>query len=94
MKWDVELSYGIGFTVTGVEAQSKEDAVRKAKALVEDTDINTGIQVDAGCLEFDQCTYARQTRQGGRLWRRKQTGCVNRNRQTGNCSWKNCRMRT
>lgn len=60
MKWDVELSYGIGFT--GVEAQSKEDAVRKAKALVEDTDINTGIQVDAGCLEFDQCTYTRQTR--------------------------------
>lgn len=61
MKWDVELSYGIGFTVTGVEAQSEENAIRKAKALVEDTDINTGIQVDAGCLEFDQYTYVRQT---------------------------------
>lgn len=62
MKYDVELSYAIGFTVTGVEAESREDAIRKAKALAEETNITTGIQVDAGCLEFDQCSYIGRSR--------------------------------
>lgn len=57
MKYDVELSYGIGFTITGVEAESQDEAIKKAKALVEQTDISTGPQVDAGCLEYDQCSF-------------------------------------
>ena len=26
-RWDVELSYGIGFTVSGIEARTKEQAI-------------------------------------------------------------------
>lgn len=57
-KWDVELSYGIGFTVQGVDAGTREEAIEKAKHLVEEhTDITTGRQVDAGCMEFENVTH-------------------------------------
>ncbi len=57
-KYDVELCCGIGFTVTGVEADTQEEAITKAKDMVlNDTNIMTGPQVDAGDLEYDQCTY-------------------------------------
>lgn len=35
-KWSVELSYGIGFTVSDIEAETREEAIEKAKHLVED----------------------------------------------------------
>ena len=65
-KWDVELSYGIGFTVQGVDAGTREEAIKKAKRLVEDyTDITTGRQVDASCLEFESVTH---TQMEGKTW--------------------------
>lgn len=62
MKWDVELAYGIGFTVTDIEANTREEAITKAKAIVGETTIMEGPQVIAGDLEFDQCTYTKQHR--------------------------------
>lgn len=62
MKWDVELFYGIGFTVTDIEANTREEAITKAKAIVEETTIMEGPQVSAGDLEFDQCTYTQEHR--------------------------------
>lgn len=62
MKWDVELSYGIGFTVTDIEAGTREEAITKAKAVVEEITIVEGPQVSTGSLEFDQCTYTQEHR--------------------------------
>lgn len=61
-KWNVDLVYGIPFTVNGIEADSRNEAIEKAKKAVEDnTEIMTGHMVDAGCLEYDQCSYSEQT---------------------------------
>lgn len=58
MKWNVELCCGIGFTVSNIEAATRDEAIEKAKNLVLDgTNIMTDVNVDAGDLEYDQCTY-------------------------------------
>lgn len=57
-KWCVEMAYGIGFTVSQIEARSKEEAVMKAKELIDNTNILTDIFVDESGLEFEQLTYA------------------------------------
>lgn len=60
-KWNVELCCGIGFTVTGIDADTEEQAIESAKSLVLDgTTILTGIHVSEGDLEYDQCTYIKE----------------------------------
>lgn len=62
-KWDVELSCGIGFTVTGVEADTKENAIKKAKHLVDSSvSIMAGPGIEEGSLTFEQCSFAKQVR--------------------------------
>lgn len=57
-KWDVELCCGIGFTVTGVDGNTREEAIENAKKLVLDnTTLLTDSKVDPGDLEFEQCTF-------------------------------------
>lgn len=58
-KWSVELSYGIGFTVSGIKAETKEEAIEKAKHLVEDgtTILPFDNSVDESGLEFDMVSY-------------------------------------
>lgn len=59
-KWDVELSYGIGFTVSGIQAETKEQAIKKAKRQVEkDVSVLTFGSIDEGGLEFNAVTYAK-----------------------------------
>lgn len=58
-KWSVELSYGIGFTVSDVRAKTREEAIQKAKNLVEH---GTTILISESCvdergLEFDSVSY-------------------------------------
>lgn len=61
-KWDVELSYGIGFTVSGIYAETKEQAVKKAKRRVEkDVSVLTSGSIDEGGLEFEMATDIRET---------------------------------
>lgn len=60
--WNVELAYGIGFTVTGIEADTKEEAIKKARERVEDhTTILTHAHVDEGDLEYDACTFCQKS---------------------------------
>lgn len=62
MKYDVELTYGIEFRITDVEADSRDEAIEKAKVLVEKTDITTAkSQVNAGALEYNQCSYIQES---------------------------------
>ena len=60
-KWSIEMAYGIGFTVTGIEADTKEKAIEVAKTYVEDevSIISTAcdVYVDAGDLEFKDVTF-------------------------------------
>ena len=59
-KWDVELSYGIGVTVSGIQAETKEQAIKKAKRQVEkDVSVLTFGSIDEGGLEFNAVTYAK-----------------------------------
>lgn len=65
MKYDVELSYGIGFTVSGIEADNQSEAIEKAKQIAEQTMLTTpvtgnDVEIDAGCLEYDQCSYIQE----------------------------------
>lgn len=58
MKYSVEMSYGLGVTVENIEANSREEAVEKAKKMVdEEVSIIDGMNIDIGDLEFDQVTY-------------------------------------
>lgn len=59
-KWSVELSYGIGFTVSDIEAETREEAIEKAKHLVEDgtTILPFDNSVNENGLEFDMVSYA------------------------------------
>ena len=61
-KWDIELSYGIGFTVTGVPAATKEEAIHKARNLIENgtTILPFDGSVDDRGLEFEQVTYVQE----------------------------------
>ena len=60
-KWTVELSFGIGFTVSNVEAPTQQEAAKKAKDLVlEDTMFMTDPQVEKSDLEFEQYTYFKE----------------------------------
>lgn len=58
-KWSVELSYRIGFTVSDVEAETQEEAIEKAKHIVEDgtTILPFDNSVDERGLEFDMISY-------------------------------------
>lgn len=61
-KWDVELSYGIGFSVTGISAETREEAIKKARSLVEDeTMIISTRTVDEGDLEFESVSYCAES---------------------------------
>lgn len=58
MKFDIEMCYGLGVTVSSIEANSEEEAIGKAKKMVSSTvNIMDGLNVEAGCLEFEQVTY-------------------------------------
>jgi hypothetical protein len=62
-KWDVEMSYKLGVSVVA-EGDTKEEAVDKAKALVEQyVSINDGFTVDCGCMEFEQVNFIKEQRQ-------------------------------
>ena len=58
-KWSVELSYGIGFTVSNILAETQEEAIEKAKRLVEDgtTILPFDNSVDESGLEFNMVSY-------------------------------------
>lgn len=56
-KWCIELAYSIGFTVSGIEANSKEEAIEKAKNMVNDAVVISDVGVDEGDFEFQQVTY-------------------------------------
>ncbi len=58
-KWSVELSYGIGFTVSNIQAETQEEAIEKAKHLVENgtTILSFDNSVDESGLEFDTVSY-------------------------------------
>lgn len=58
-KWSVELSYGIGFTVSDIQAETREEAIEKAKHLVEDgaTILLSDNSVDESGIEFDSVSY-------------------------------------
>lgn len=58
-KWSVELSYGIGFTVSNIQAETREKAIEKAKDLVEKgtTILPFDNSVDESGLEFDSVSY-------------------------------------
>lgn len=61
-KWEIEMAYGIGFSAE-VEANNREDAIEKAKNLIEDgvTILPFDNSVDAGDLEFETVTYAQES---------------------------------
>lgn len=60
--WNIELAYGIGFTVIGIEADTKEEAIAKAREMVEEhTTILTRAHVDEGDLEYNACTFCQQS---------------------------------
>lgn len=56
-KWDLEFACGVGFSVDNVEAGTRNEAIEKAARMAEGTSFVTNAQVDAGDLEYDQCTY-------------------------------------
>lgn len=58
-KWSVELSYGIGFTVSDIRAETREEAIEKAKHLVENgtTILPFDNSVDESGLKFDSVSY-------------------------------------
>lgn len=60
-KWSVELSYGIGFTVSNIQAETREEAIEKAKDLVEKgtTILPFDNSVDESGLEFDSVSYVK-----------------------------------
>lgn len=56
-KYDVEMVYGVGVSLK-VDADTEEDAIKKAKQIVEDeVSVIDGIDVDTGDMEFEQVTY-------------------------------------
>jgi hypothetical protein len=58
MKYDIDLAYGIGFTVSGIDANSHEEAIKKARNIIaKDITILNGRDVDAGDLEFEGVNY-------------------------------------
>lgn len=61
--WDVEVAYGIRFTVSGIKAENQADAIYKARLLVErgTTILPYDGSVDARGLEFQQVTFAKLT---------------------------------
>lgn len=55
--YDIEMSYGFGVSVA-VEANSKDEAIAKAKELVSEyVSINDGFTVDCGDAEFEQVNF-------------------------------------
>lgn len=61
-KWNIDMAYGLSISVSGIEAETRDEAIEKAKELVEkEVDINTlDEHVDAGSLEYDQCTFIKE----------------------------------
>ncbi|HLO11089.1 MAG TPA: hypothetical protein VK190_02410 [Pseudoneobacillus sp.] len=58
MKYTVEMSYGIGFTVTDIEANSQDEAIEKAKEIVEEEiTVVDGRNVDSSDLEFEDVNF-------------------------------------
>lgn len=56
------MSYGIGFTVSGVIAEAPEEAIKKARHLVEGgtTILTAEGSVDGRGLGFEQVTYVQE----------------------------------
>lgn len=60
-KYDVEMAYGFGVTVSGVLASSPEEALAKAKQKVEEEiSILDGANVDAGGIEYECPNFIRE----------------------------------
>jgi hypothetical protein len=55
--FDVEMSYGIGFTVKVKGATSKFEAIERAKQMVSEVMVLETGNVDAGSLEFEDVNY-------------------------------------
>lgn len=62
-KWDVEMSYIAGFSISGIEADSREEAIEEAKRVINeevtisDISMNT---VECGGLEFEQVNFVQE----------------------------------
>lgn len=60
-RWCVEMAYGIGFTVD-IRAKNREEAIEKAKLLVQGTTILPfDNSVEERGLEFQGVTYAQES---------------------------------
>ncbi len=60
-KWNIELSYNMGFTVSGIEAETQEEAIDKAKYLVESIEIiSCESAVEERGFEFDTVSYVQK----------------------------------
>ncbi len=59
--WSVEMLYTAGITVANIQAETRDEAIEKAKKIVEcETRILSIPTVDVRNLEFDQVTYVQQ----------------------------------
>lgn len=53
-KFTVEMCYGIGVSIEGIEAETQEEAIEKAKQLMEE---DPGEYADLRELEFDSVNF-------------------------------------
>lgn|GEM_PF-3785084 len=63
-QWNIELSYGIGFSVTGISAENEAEAINEARKIVErgTTILLYDGTVDERGLEFECVTHIQQNR--------------------------------
>lgn len=64
-KWDVEMSYGIGFTISGIEAETREEAIEAAqRAINEDVNVSDISEhcIECGGFEFEQVNFVQEAK--------------------------------
>lgn len=63
-RWNVDLSFGVGVSASGIKAETAGDAIKIVKTLVEnDVMIHaTGAKIDVSDLEFMECTYVKEAK--------------------------------
>lgn len=58
MKYDIEMVYGIGFTASNIEANSRKEAIKQAKEIIENEITILDVKnVDVSNLEFEEVTF-------------------------------------
>lgn len=63
-KWNLDMCYALPISVIGVEADTRDEAIKAATLLVQaNVDIISHHKVDAGSLEYDQCTFCEKAKE-------------------------------